>query len=114
MNYDEYAILQQRTGRTTRMLYKALEYWRARRAVYVIAMNLREKKRLEQMLIEICGGEYPRGLSLEMPNLMESLDRQTLRLRHAHPNCIVLIDHAAIEAEFAGLIAELHRYDQES
>jgi len=39
------------------------------------------------------------------------LDWRTMRFPSAHPRCITLIDHFAIESAFGPMLAMLHRYD---
>jgi hypothetical protein len=35
-----------------------------------------------------------------------------MTLRGAHPNCIVLVDHFAIERRYAAVLEMMHRYDR--
>jgi len=37
-----------------------------------------------------------------------------MRLIGAHPNCVVLVDHHAIEDRFARVLEMLHAYDEPS
>lgn len=96
------------TGRTTRMLQRAKQLEEQGRAVYIVCANQSEKLRLERELVD-----YP-SIKLEtFDSLGPHLDLETLRLRRGHPNCVVLVDHHAIESRFAALLEELGRYDEE-
>ncbi len=78
------------------------------RAVYVIAANEPERQRMEQML-----GQDARslGIKLETPDSPGNFDWRSMRLLGAHPSCVVLVDHFAIEQHFAAVLEMLHRYD---
>lgn len=98
----------ERTGRTGRMLNDAVRKARDGRAVYVVAADGNQAKEFERRLpddlgikVEIWGG------------VSAQLDIQSMRLRGAHPNCLILIDHYAIERAFGPLLSMLHRFDRE-
>lgn len=95
-----------RTGRTTRMLEHAKRLSAERRAVYVIAANEMEVRRLQELI-----GDGNHGIKVETPKDLSNLDWHTLTLRRAHPNCVVLVDHYAIESRFAAVFQMLHAYD---
>src|SRR5688572_33456709 len=97
-----------RTGRTTRMLEHAKELALAGRAVYVIADNERDARRLEIECFKT--GEPNLGIKFETPGSLGNFDWEEMRLTGAHPNCVVLVDHNAIEARFSRLIRMLHAY----
>lgn len=80
-----------------------------RSAVYVVADNERDRRRLEIECFK--EGEPNLGIKFETPDSLPNLDWRTLTLRGAHPNCVVLIDHHAIEDRFAAVIAMMHRFD---
>jgi hypothetical protein len=95
------------TGRTTRMLEHAKKLARAGRAVYVIADNTRDMRRLE-----ILCGEPNLGIKFETHDSPGNLVWEEMRLRGTHPNCVVLVDHHAIEDRFARVLEMLHAYDE--
>ena len=97
------------TGRTTRMLEHAKKLAREGRAVYVIADNTRDMRRLE-----ILCGESKLGIKFETPSTPGNFEWEAMRLRGAHPNCVVLVDHWAIESKFARVLEMLHAYDEPS
>lgn len=98
------------TGRTTRMLAHAEQLARAGRAVYVVADTDRDCKRLQtQWLRE--GRPADLGVKFETPGTLGNLDWEAMKLRNAHPNCVVLVDHWAIESRFARMLEMLHAYD---
>ena len=80
------------------------------RAVYVIAANVAEMRRMQQML-----GQDARslGIKFETADSPGNFDWRSMRLRGAHPNCVVLVDHSAIEQHFAAILEMLHRYDHQ-
>lgn len=97
------------TGRTTRMLEHAKKLAREGRAVYVIADNTRDMRRLETLC-----GEPSLGIKFETPDSPGNFVWEEMRLRGAHPNCVVLVDHHAIEDRFARVLEMLHAYDDPS
>lgn len=94
------------TGRTTRMLKHAKQLAAEGRAVYIVVDNSRERNRL---FLEL--GKDNKGIDIETPETLGNLDWQTMTLRGAHPNCIVLADHHAIEDRFGAIVSMLHAYD---
>ncbi len=77
------------------------------RAVYVIAANEAERRRMQQLV-----QDAPNlGIKFETPASLGKFDWRSLRLSGAHPNCVVLVDHFAIEQQFAAVLEMLHRYD---
>lgn len=97
---------KRRTGRTSRMLERAIQLANAGRAVYVIAANTREKLRLSEML------STDTSIKVETPESCGNFDWRTLSLTGAHPNCVVLVDHFAIEINFNRLLEEWSAYDE--
>lgn len=96
------------TGRTTRLLREAERLARAEgRAVYIIAANEAERRRLVGLVTPGL------GIQVETPSSPGNFSWDTLRMRGAHPNCVVLIDHLAIEHTFSRVLCELHRFDDE-
>lgn len=93
---------KRRTGRTTRMLEHAAELARQGRAVYVV-FNMPAGPALRE--------KYP-DISFEtQASLGPSLDLEHLRLRGAHPNCVLLVDHYVIERRFGRLFEMMTAYD---
>lgn len=90
------------------MLKEAIEYARNGRAVYVVAKDLKHARILES---KIGDEDHGRNIKFETAQTLGNFDWRTMRLINAHPNCVVLADHAAIEAEFSEMLKMLHRYD---
>lgn len=95
------------------MLEEAKKLSKQGRAVYVITANKQEQKRIAKML----GNENPYnnefGIKIETPETPGNFDWRTLSLIGAFPNCVVLVDHFAIELHIGELLLnELHRFDQ--
>lgn len=101
-----------RTGRTTRMLEHAKQLALAGRAVYVIADNERDLRRLEIECFKT--GEPNLGIKFETQQSLGTFDWEQMRLIGAHPNCVVLVDHHAIEDKYARILEMLHAYDEPS
>jgi hypothetical protein len=100
---------RRRTGRTTRMLAEAVKLAKKGRAVYIIVANASQGRRLEKQ----CGEAFQRlGIKFETPGSVGNFDWETMTLRGAHPNCVALVDHYAIEARFPRIVEMLHRYDR--
>lgn len=88
------------------MLKHARELAKQRRAVYVVAANENHAAMLRKQL-----GDEPNGIKVETEQSLGNLDWQTMTLRSAHPNCVLLVDHYAIESRFGRLLEMLARYD---
>lgn len=95
-----------RCGRTTRMIAAAKEAAKAGRAVYILAANETERCRLEQLI-----GEDSPGIKVETAASLRNVEWESMTLRGAHPNCLLMSDHYAIESRFRKMLEELHRYD---
>lgn len=100
------------TGRTTRMLEHAKQLAAQGKAVYVIAAN---KQHADQLAValggERMGVDIGDGIKVETPESCSNFDWHTMSLRGAHPNCVVLVDHFAIERRFSRILEALHAYD---
>lgn len=94
------------TGRTTRMLNRAIALAREGRAVYVLVDSEQEARRLWREIPDEL------GIKVEFAD-NPAFDWHLMQIRGAHPNCITLVDHYAIERRFKRLLEELHRYDAE-
>lgn len=111
------------SGRTTRMLEAAIQEAEAGRAVYVIAADSRQKVMLEHRLDQLLKMKIPRrkgeqplhgermGIQFDTPESAANFSWETLRLMGMHPNCVVLVDHYAIEERFKKILETLHRFD---
>ncbi len=76
----------------------------AGRAVYVVMAT---RDQADQMQRQI---DYP-GINFEWPSSTGNFDWDTMRLLGAHPNCVVLVDHFAIETRFKSVLEMLHQFD---
>jgi hypothetical protein len=94
------------SGRTTRMLAKAKELAAKGRAVYIIAADEVHAQCLAALIPEAD------TLGIKFESSFFAFDWITMRTRGAHPNCVFLVDHYAIESRFENVLAELHRYDE--
>jgi len=43
--------------------------------------------------------------------VLANIDWENMRMTGAHPNCVLLVDHFAIESKFSQILAMLHRFD---
>lgn len=99
-------------GRTTRMLQEAIEKARSGRAVYVLSANSTHAQQLELRCSELCSQYKLLGIKFETPESLGSgFDWRYMRLPGAHPNCLLLVDHFAIEQHFFEMLKMLHSYD---
>ena len=87
---------KRRTGRTTRMMQKAIELAKAGRAVYVMFLTQCEIDSVKSQF----NIKPELGIKLETPSSLPNFDWETLTLKGAHPNCIVLVDHHVIESKW--------------
>ena len=97
---------KRRTGRTTRMLEYAVTLAKAGRAVYILARD--------EGHAELLRAALPRDLGIKCESIHEhpGLNPVSLKLNAGtNPNCVVLLDHAAIEHRYSGILNELTRYD---
>jgi hypothetical protein len=102
---------RRQTGRTSRMIAHAFELSEQGRAVYIIAANTRHAKDL-QARVSLYGIRVTHGIKIETPESVRStFDWQALTLIGAHPNCVVLVDHYAIESHFEHVLQMWTRYD---
>lgn len=97
-----------RTGRTKRMLSEARKLAEQGKAVYVVAATEQHALQLE---FEAGEEATKLGIKFETIGSLRNLDFETLTLRGAHPNCVVLVDHYAIECRFSRVLEMLHKFD---
>lgn len=50
-------------------------------------------------------------IKFELADSPGNFDWQTMTLVGAHPNCVVLVDHYAIEQTWSRMLEMLHRFD---
>ncbi len=96
------------TGRTTRMLEEAKRLASEGRAVYVIADNITDARRLQMQ----CNAPKNSGIKFETAREFREFDWDNMRVMGAHPNCAFLVDHHAIEDRYHAVLKELHCYDK--
>ena len=100
------------TGRSTRMLLKAKSLAEDGVVVYVIADRESHRRQLEEQYDEL-GGRRDEFIKFLTPQL-GNFDWDGLRLIGSNPNCVVLVDHYAIERRFHNIIEMLHAFDEDA
>ena len=100
--------IQRQTGRTTRMLREAVALAQAGRAVYVLAATVAQARAMKLQVG--CGVAERLGIKFGTPKSID-LNWERMYLPGAHPNCVLLADHYAIELHLEKALAMLHRYD---
>ena len=112
------------TGRTTRMLDKAIELARADRYVIVYAQDENYASIFQRTVqLKLTDDELKRrggagkvycgskgSISFVSVNC-SSFDWRTMRQRGAHPSCVTMVDHRAIEVNFAQILKMYHMFD---
>ncbi len=96
------------TGRTTRLIAKAVELAAQGRAVYVIARQYRD-------LQAVIDATYPdSGIKCE-PCLPGGWQWSQMRVLGSHPNCVWLIDPFVVESDetFIQMFNAMTAFDQE-
>jgi hypothetical protein len=93
------------TGRTTRMLQEAKRLADEGRAVYVIAASKAQADTLEAM------SGYDQRIKFE-PCAPSNFDWEQMKLKGAHPQCVTLVDHYAIEWRFERILEMLYRFEE--
>lgn len=76
------------------------------KAVCIIAVNEHDAGRIRRLV-----GTPNRGIKVETEESLPNFDWRTMRLKGAWPNCIVLVDHYAIEARISAQVEMMTRYD---
>lgn len=97
------------TGRTTRMLKEAVALSREGKSVYIVAANTEHVRTLRIMLSR----EDSLYINIDTPEGLGNFEWESMTLRNAWPNCVVLVDHYTIEYRFHAMLAMLHKYDKE-
>jgi ABC-type branched-subunit amino acid transport system substrate-binding protein len=98
---------RRQTGRTTRMLAEAVKLAKKGKAVYIVVADMAQKRQMEKQFGKAFWGL---GIKFETPYSPGNFDWETMTFRGAHPDCVTLVDHYAIEARFPRLVEMLHRY----
>jgi len=78
------------------------------RAVYIVTETKDEAKRLSNQFG--IGKAEKLGVKFETTRSC-NFDWQKLTTTGAHPNCVFLVDHYAVESHFSAALEMLHRYD---
>lgn len=100
----------EQTGRTTRMVQEAERLAKTGRAVYLVfATPGHAYQELQKF-----GADKAVNLGVSFEHLggLNTLDLAQMRLVGAHSNCVVLVDHHAIELRFGPVLEMLHRFDE--
>lgn len=104
---------KRRTGRSTRLIEEALRLSAEGKAVYVVCDSPAHVNVMSNMLAAM---NPPRqhGIKFENANLFPELNWQTMSLtKNAHPKCVVLVDHWAIERRYGRILEMLTRFDKQ-
>ena len=94
------------TGRTTRMLQDAKRLADQGRAVYIVTASPQDTQRIQAQLQDS-------RINVNTARGLGNVDWESMTLRGAHPNCVLLFDHYAIESRFGNLLSMLHAYEGE-
>jgi hypothetical protein len=98
---------KRQTGRTTRMLQEACRLRDEGRTVYVLMATERQARLYDRRPAYV-------GLRFETWNTLRgSIDEERMVLRNAHPNCVLLVDHYAIEDRYRAALVWLTKFDAE-
>lgn len=109
-----------RSGRSTYMLIAALMAHDSGKAVYVIGADHEHASILESELGRILDrlgrSASETGISsikFECTDGLSNFNWETGVLQGADKNCVVFVDHFAIERKFSWALREMHRFDRE-
>lgn len=95
------------TGRTTRLIEKAVHQASCGFAVYVVVGQSQMIRRLQEQVQEIWDrlwpGRGPHGIKVETLQGLGSFDFREMRTRGAHPNSVFLVEHTLAEARIESL-----------
>lgn len=111
--------MNDRTGRTTRMLEAAIEKARGGEDVYVVGRNPEQAKYLQLQVAGMTGTE-PFATRVRVGDgeitfetvTHESWNWHTLRHTGMFPTVPVFLDHYALEGQFGHIIEAFHRWDE--
>jgi len=100
--------LHRQTGRTTRMIEHAKDLAKQGRSVYILVNNASHLRFMQNHYPEL----RDLGIKFETEETLDGFDWFGLAPRYVmHPNCVVLVDHWAIESRLQLLLSEMHRWD---
>lgn len=103
--------LKKQIGRSTRMMLHAIELAKQGRAVYVCVVNRAQIHSLERIREEHC----PQATGIQYDTVAHlDIDWDRLSLRGAHPNCVLLVDHAVIQWKFSRVLQMYEQYDSDT
>ena len=100
-------ISRERSGRTARMIEVAKRLNEERAAVYIICLTRQHANEIVKKI-----GPGHKGIKVETLTTMRTFDMQSMTLKGAHPNCVVLVDHHAIESSYSMMLEMFHRFDK--
>jgi hypothetical protein len=112
-------ISARQSGRTTRMLQHALDLAvKKGHAVYILTTqeSINHTREQARKLYEELG--YPdvlgRIIKLETKRSLgeDNLNLQDMKLKHAHPNCMLLADHFFYEYYYSHILNGYHKWDE--
>lgn len=97
------------TGRTTRMLERAVELAKKGNRVCVVVANSSQVPIVFKEIENLDENFMRRQIIVR--SVSDSFDWNIYRFPSEHPSVIHLVDHYAIESRYAGLISMLHAFD---
>jgi hypothetical protein len=116
MDYISFHARQ--SGRTSRMIEKALELQKEGRAVYILCASeaIPYTRSLAHKICELKGIKFPETIKFETVQSLggENIDWQNKKLHRSHPNCSLLIDHHVWAQKFHWAIQGFHEYDDQN
>lgn len=99
------------TGRTTRLIEKAVHEARAGRAVHILVAQSPQGKLLAKRVDDLWQHLYPgdrgHGIKVELP--MPGFNWNYMRPINAHPNCVFLVDHTLAEAHIEEIQKDINK-----
>lgn len=111
-------ISARQSGRTTRMLKHALDLAvKNGHMVYILTTpeSIEHTRQLANRLYQDLGFPDVLGVSVKLETKKslgeQNLDLDNLKLKHAHPNCILLADHFFYEYYYSFVLKGFHMWD---
>lgn len=105
------------TGRTIRMVHQAIVEVKAGKRIVILTHSHMEQMRIRDMLYRMGHGElfYTNRLMVEVAKKKEDEERILARLTYSRGSSYeVYRDHQLIETQYADVLEELHRWDEEN
>jgi len=91
-------------GKTTTMLNEAIRLARQGRAVYIVAVP-NQRSGLNFRIKELSCGKTADDLGIKWLGIQDPcIDWHRMRMYGAHPNCVLLADHYAVECKVADML----------